>query len=240
MDRENLVSEVVFVGDHHHYEPNSKIIKSFIQTPVLITGPLALHPWLSPILKNRSEKLITINSAIDMKFTEIYQTKNQETLAHFWLYPDIACDILMQYQNKFRKKKISFREMAESKCLEHFSKSLQTIKNAAKNITAPLVLTHDALLPLLSHLGLKVLSLKGSGHHEEISPEAVKALHLQTKNTSVIWIQETGFETPMAIKRLIKNNDRVIQVDANGNMGENVSEVLQKIGNKIVNFAQKE
>lgn len=231
--KENLSSVVVFVGDHHHYEPNATVVKTFIQAPILVTGPKALHPWLSPIVKKRAKNQITAHAEIQSKFFTKFQTKNREALAHFWIYPEIACDMLMEYQKTFRKNNISFTEISEKDCLEKFNTATLAVTKSAEKIQLPIVITHDALLPLFKNLGLKVLTLKGSGHHEEVSPSAVKSLYAETQNTPVIWIQEEGFEVPMAIKRLIKKNDHVIKIDPNGKMGENVFDTLAHIGNKL-------
>lgn len=230
---DKLQSSVVFVGDHHHYEPNSNVIKNFIEAPILVTGPKALHPWLTPILKKRSEKLINIDASIDINFTETYQSKSPEVLAHFWLYPDIACDFLDQYQTKFKKHKIQFEKHTTADCLKKYSSSWDELIKLSKKISTPIVLTHDALIPLLKKLNLKVFALKGSNHHEDISPNAVKSLHGETKNTEVIWIQEEGFEVPPAIKRLIKKNDKVITIDTNGKKGDDVSLVLSVLKTKL-------
>lgn len=226
---ENLQSEVIFIGDHHHYEPNSNVIKTFIQAPLLVTGPKALHPWLTAIAKKRDQSLKTIDARIDIKFSEIYQSKNTEVLAHFWLYPEIACDFLAQYQQKLKKNQIKINSVTENECLNKFKSNWNSLVLSAKKIKMPIVLTHDALIPLFKTLNLNVLALKGSNHHEEISPDAVKTLYKETKNTRLIWIQEDGFEIPVAIKRLIKNNDIIIKLDTNGKSGDDVADVIKKI-----------
>lgn len=231
--KENVSSVVVFVGDHHHYEPDAKVVKTFIQAPLLITGPKALHPWLNKIIKKRSSTNVTIDAKITPTFFQKYQTNNQETLAHFWLYPDIACDILMQYKNELKKINYPTKEISQYECLERFKNISLKMKAITANIKRPIVITHDALLPLFKSLNANVISLKGSSHHEEIAPKVVKTLSQELKNNSVIWIQESGFEVPHVIKKLIKKDDLVVQVDPNGKMGENIEETLNQIALKL-------
>lgn len=229
-----LQSVVVTIGDHHHYEPPANVVKTFLKTPFLLAGPNALHPWLKPILLKRSKEQTTVSAVIHNQFFSDYQTKNAEALSHFWLYSDISCSFYEQYEKTLIQKNILPQQKnGKELCQKRYQNLNDELKLTLQNIKYPIILTHDALAPLLIKMGARVHSLKGSGHHEEIRPQVIKKLQDEIKAQPAVWIKESGFDIPIAVKKLIKKNDLIVNVDPNGKLGDNVEDALKELITKL-------
>jgi ABC-type Zn uptake system ZnuABC Zn-binding protein ZnuA len=207
-------SIVVINGDPHEFEPNSGKIKELITSKVLITGPLELHPWLKRViyLRQKNSALITFTLKINEKYLAMYGKNESEALSHFWLYPEIFCDMKNQLANMpwITNQKIK----TNTDC--SYKEVLTNLTLKLNNLNAPLVLTHNALLPLLKKLApstLEIISLKGSGHHDEVAPSAIKQLYDVLKKPKIFFIAEKSINIPLNIKNKIRPSDIVINID---------------------------
>lgn len=198
-------------GDPHEFEPSADEIKSFLSAPILIVGPIELNPWIKKIHYQRSKNpaLKTYSFTLNPDISKFYQSDNKEALSHFWLYPRFFCD----FKNQLFSFDLFSQIKNKTKCeLTNIEKLLES---KLKNINQPIVLTHDALYPLLrkyTKAEIAIINLKGSNHHEEISPLAIKKIY-QIKQQPIIWILEKNISVPDAIKTIIKNNDQKIYID---------------------------
>lgn len=203
-------------GDPHEFEPSSEEIKSFLSAPILITGPDELNPWIKKINYQRSKNqaLKTYRLKLSPQIITFYQSNNKEALSHFWLYPRTSCD----FKNQILAFDIFSQIKSKSKC------DVITIENELesklKKINNPIVLTHDALYPLLRKYireDVLIINLKGSNHHEEISPQAIKNIY-KIKEKRITWILEKNIAIPDAINKIIKNEDKKIFIDTANNV----------------------
>ncbi len=225
------------VGDHHHFEPSSDAIKKLITTSKLYHGPISLHPWLKTVLRQRklNSNVTNIGFEIDKSFFQIYPRANDEVLAHFWLYPEMNCLAEIKIQNQILKEK---NEHLFSSCMDEYKNSLDKMQKEIKKLNLPIVLTHDAFLPLLDKLEAKTITLKGSHHHEEIDIKSVKSLYQETKNKKVIWIFEKGFTVPPNILNLVKKTDFQIEINTDGELNQGRTGVLDSLTLKLSKLNQ--
>tara|TARA_R110000868_G_scaffold163614_7_gene395878 strand:+ start:1863 stop:2660 length:798 start_codon:yes stop_codon:yes gene_type:complete len=190
---------IKIVKDPHHIEPNAKEIKAMYKAQVFITAPMPLNPWAKSVLKMRREqnaKVIELMSPI---------TKDKEALAHFWLYPEIACQLWTQVHEQLKLQE------NEPACPYNFD-----FKQTGKT-EFPIIISHDAVVPMLKSLGYDIHAIKGSGHHEEPKPQQVKAIaDTVNKYKKVVWIEENNIHFPHSIEKMQRSNDTVLEIDTNG------------------------
>lgn len=217
---------VTIAGDPHEFEPSSDEIKALISAPILLSGPNELNPWMKKILYQRSKnsKLLTFSLSIPQKIATKYNN-NREALSHFWLYPDLYCDLGVQLSNwEFTKKNSNSKKFM----CDH-SALMSSLKSKIASTEATIILTHDALQPILNELAhskIKIISLRGSGHHEEVSSASIKEMYLALKDKKRIWIIEKNINIPENITNKIGKNDKKILVDTsklNTNSNEDFS-----------------
>lgn len=226
----NIQTAVVIAGDHHHFDPKPSDIKKLITANELYHGPLALHPWMKTIMKQRSLNNAVKNYGLTIspELKKQFPGASEEALSHFWLYGKIACQMLQQLENQMSIKSVF-------KCTEEYQKLETQLKVYFEKNKTTIVLTHDALEPLFKSLGADIISLKGSGHHEEISPSAIKKLYNQTKDKKLTWILETGFDIPSSVRNKIQNKDRVLKVDTMGSPQQKITFVLENLLQQLQN-----
>ena len=215
-------SVVTIVGDPHEFVPRSDSIKKLMDAKILISGPNALNPWMNKINEHRIEKneKKTLLLTTLPKFTSIYPQASSEALAHFWLYPNIYCSHLTQLFQELEKNKLSHllkvSRLSPEKCLESAKKIEVSFYEAVSKLRYPIVLTHDALYAYILKANpdpLKILAIKGSGHHEEASPLSIKKLYQLLKNKKIIWLEEKGIHVPANILNKKRKEDFVITLD---------------------------
>ena len=202
-----LENIIVQSGDPHTFEPSIQDIKKLMQAPLLLVGPIELNPWMKNIssLRSKEKNLKTTNLLLPNFSSTEYPTEDKESLGHFWLYPKIYCHM---------KKALAIEFQQQTTCN---SNDIETLLSAdLKNISLPIVLTHDALLPLLKKLAPnknQIIAVKGSTHHEEVSAAAVKKVYDALKEPKIIWIIENNIATAENIKNKIRSTDIVVKID---------------------------
>jgi len=221
-------------GDPHEYEPSTAEIKSLLSAPFLITGPTELNPWIKKINFQRSKNpsLRTISLPFEKKQLDAYPKASAETLSHFWLYPKIYCAFKEQLTKELQKsgQKVSFTSCNPSAIENELSAQLKKTK-------APLILTHDALLPLLTSLDPShvIVAIKGSGHHEEVGTDAIKKMYNALEAPVAIWIVESGIHVPGNIMNKVRSNDIVIKLDTANSSSTAPFSVLTELILKLKN-----
>lgn len=227
---ENLVN---ISGDPHEYEPSALEIKNLINAPLLLTGPNELNPWIKKIKSQRSKesKLKTISLLFNQDNLKAYPNTSAEVLSHFWLYPKVYCSFKIQLEKDLMQ--IGFDIKTKGTCDP--KKTEEELKNVLLKINTPIILTHDALLPLLQSLSpsTSITAIKGSGHHEETSAKAVKKMYDALRAPVVIWIIETGINVPANIKSKIRKNDIVITIDTANSKSEATFSILTELTEKL-------
>lgn len=97
-----------------------------------------------------------------------------------------------------------------------------------------IVLTHDALSPILVKHGLDVITLRGSHHGERLSSATLKKLHNElAKKTKVIWLLEEPLENSDQILALIRKTDHKVSINTLGFSLENPFETYLRILKKL-------
>jgi len=166
-------------GDPHEFEPSSAEIKSLINAPILLTGPNELNPWIKKINFQRSKLPAskTISLAFEPNDYKFYPQAKIEALSHFWIYPKLYCSFKSKLESELRKLNYKIKN--------NFTCDFQTVEKelqiALAKINIPIILTHDALLPLMQYLNKNnsrtIIAIKGSGHHEEASLLSIKKMY---------------------------------------------------------------
>lgn len=207
-------------GDPHDFEPKASEIKELINSSLLISGPTELNPWIKKITeqrkKNKTLKSISLSIASD-SFTT-YKSKNKEALSHFWLYPEIQCDMEAQLEEKLVEYQlIKERVSLRNECSDEAQVVEAELSDAIKKMKYPMVFTHDALLPLFNIYKLKnqnFLAIKGSGHHHETTAASVKKLYDALKAPLVIWLIEENINVPKNILDKKRANDLELKIES--------------------------
>ena len=222
---ENLVelrSEIVIVGDPHDFVPKSDSIKKLMDAKILLSGPNELNPWMKKIneQRNKTSEKKTLHLLVETKFKTIYPQASGEALAHFWLYPSIYCSQLNQLYKEIEKNHLSSmlknNSLSIEKCAEQAAQLDKEFAEALLKLKYPIILTHDALYAYILKVNpdpFKVLAIKGSGHHEEASPQTIKKLYQMLKNKKVVWLEEKGIHVPENVMNKKRKEDVVIFLD---------------------------
>jgi len=221
-------------GDPHEYEPSTAEIKSLLSTPFLVTGPSELNPWIKKInfQRSKSPSLKTISLLFEKKELEAYPRASAETLSHFWLYPKIYCAFKERLTLELQK---AGQKVTSKNC--NASAVENELASQIKKTKAPLILTHDALLPLLTTLDPShvIVAIKGSGHHEEVGTDAIKKMYKALEAPQAIWIVETGIHVPSNILNKVRKNDIVIKLDTANSSSTAPFSVLNELILKLKN-----
>lgn len=232
-------SLVQIKGDPHEFEPTTAEVKNLIKADILISGPLELNPWIKKINYQRSKilKLKTINVPLDNQDYALYPNAGHESLSHFWLYPKIFCSIKNNMEEKFISMKYLIVIPKNKSCATEAQNIVSALQTTISSLDLPIVLTHDALLPLLESLtpkeSLGVVAIKGSGHHQEASPASVKKLYDALRAPKAIWIIEDKIHVPQNILLKKRTTDLLVNLDTANSEGLNYFQILQTLNEKL-------
>ena len=155
---ERVVPVFEHAGGHsHHSSLSISDIKKALNVPFIVLSPEGATPWPHNITPGPSFQL-----TIDERFVKKYKASPEE-LSHYWIYPDIYCDVL---------NTLSLR----------FTDSLYTDcprANPPRRIPTTLLLSDHTLEPLLNFYNISGKSLvRGSGHEAlSFSPHLFKELY---------------------------------------------------------------
>ncbi|MDO9183299.1 MAG: zinc ABC transporter substrate-binding protein [Bacteriovorax sp.] len=238
LSTESLIS---VTGDPHEYEPSVNEIKKLMNAPILITGPNELNPWIKKINFQRRKiaSLKTASLLFDQQDYLSYAGASGEALSHFWLYPKVYCSL----KNKLivELKNLGINNIKNQACI--YKKVEDDLRLVLAGIKKPIILTHDALLPLLLNLSpdqtLSIVAIKGSGHHEETSPISIKKMYNALSAPQVIWIQETGINIPQNIINKIRPNDQVIKIDTANSVDQGLFSIIVELTKKLASISEK-
>ncbi|MFA6235751.1 MAG: zinc ABC transporter substrate-binding protein [Bacteriovorax sp.] len=232
LETETLVN---ISGDPHEFEPSSSEIKNLIKAPVLLTGPYELNPWIKKIIFQRSKTpgLVTISLLLAPKDLNSYPNASAEALSHFWLYPRIYCSLKSGLEAELKKSgySVATNKACDSETVE------KTLQSSLTKVSIPIILTHDAILPLLLSLAkghtAPIAAIKGSGHHEEVSPAAVKKMYDALGFPRTIWVLESGINIPTNILNKIRPSDKIIRLNTASTKTGNPFSVLSELSEKL-------
>lgn len=234
-----FTSLVKIVGDPHEYEPSTSEVKNLISAKFLITGPGELNPWIKKINYQRSKTkdTKTFTLPLDSKDYSLYPSGGHEALSHFWLYPKIFCALKTKLEDQLIREKMLIVLPSKKTCLGEEQKIIVDLKATIAKVKLPIVLTHDALLPLLESLNednqAVVVAIKGSGHHQETSPKSVKKLYDALKAPKVIWIEETGINVPKNILAKKRKEDMTLNIDTANSSTLKYFQILESLNEKL-------
>lgn len=231
-------SLVKIVGDPHEYEPSSSEVKNLIVADLLISGPVELNPWIKKVnyQRSKSNNLRTINVPLEGSEYAFYPSASHESLSHFWLYPRIYCSLKTKLEEQLVAQKLLVINPSKNSCLREAQKIEVDLARTLEEVKMPVVLTHDALLPLLTSLiknEAKVVAIKGSGHHQETNPTAIKNLYDALKMPKVIWVEEVGINVPPNILAKKRSGDITIKIDTANSQGLSYFPVLKEFNDKL-------
>jgi ABC-type Zn uptake system ZnuABC Zn-binding protein ZnuA len=237
----NFQTLVNISGDPHEYEPSSTEIKKLITADFLLVGPHELNPWIARInfQRKKLKTLTTLSLLLDKKDFDLYPGSSHEALSHFWLYPKLFCIMKERLFTNLQEIKIipvNAKNKTEQ-CQNEKSNIEKELRHSLSLLKLPLVLTHDALLPLFESLktdpAYLIVAIKGSGHHHEATPHSVKKLYDALKAPKVIWIEENGIRVPQNILSKKRSTDIVVTLDTANSQGLDYFQVLTNLNNKL-------
>lgn len=238
MKNYKFVNLVAISGDPHEYEPSSAEVKNLIKADILIAGPIELNPWIKKVNYQRSKiALKTFNIPMEKNEYALYPSASHEALSHFWLYPRIYCALKAKLEEQFIAANLLIITPSKKSCSTEAVKIENELQDTLEDLKLPVVLTHDALLPLMESLSknsANVVAIKGSGHHSEASSKSVKKLYDALKKPQVIWVEEKGINIPQNIMSKKRANDLTINIDtANSAESQAYFPILNELNNKL-------
>ncbi len=218
MKDSQFVNLVAISGDPHEYEPSTTEVKNLIKADILVAGPVELNPWIKKVNYQRSKTvaLKTLNIPLDKNDYAAYPGASHEALSHFWLYPRIYCTLKTKLEAQFVAANLLVMSPTKKSCANEALKIETELQTTLHSMKLPVVLTHDALLPLLETVSKNkatVVAIKGSGHHSEATPKSVKKLYDALKAPQVVWVEEKGINVPQNILSKKRKNDLTINID---------------------------
>lgn len=237
-------------GDPHHFEPSPKDLKSLLEAPLLVSAPLQLQPWLRGVLRQRTrnQELNTLTLSTT-NFKNYYPRASRESLAHFWLFPEAICSMAEQINVFLREEyKNDSEEPLEYKidCQKIQKQLAQSFKNFQEQTGYTLILTHDALTPLLKKYEVKHLALRSSGHGDRINSRHLRELENlinQSKYTPLIWVEEDQLLKNSQLQAKKRDFDLTLNLTTDGPINyeqkdSNVDGLLLPL-NQIITFLSK-
>jgi len=237
-----MESIVTISGDPHEFEPSITEIKKLMSAEFLIEGPFELNPWIKKVNNQRSQNSALTTKTLNLKeqqtklYSAISNGVTKEALAHFWLYPKIYCDFKSEITRMLiEANMIVLKNKNEDQCPNKAIEMEKQLRSTISQMNMPIILTHDALWPLLNSLNEKsmIVSIKGSGHHAEASAESVKKLYNALKSPKVIWIEEKGINVPPTILIKKRPTDIVIKLDTAKSDGKEYFSVIKKLNDEL-------
>jgi ABC-type Zn uptake system ZnuABC Zn-binding protein ZnuA len=236
-------SIVSISGDPHEFEPSITELKKLMGAAYLIEGPNELNPWIKKVNYQRSKNsnLVTKTLSLLEQQVSLYSSTSnghtKEALAHFWLYPKIYCNFKSDLTRILVETNIIvLKNKNDDQCFQKAVETEKQLRLILSQMNMPIVLTHDALWPLLNSLNEKknsIVAIKGSGHHEEASTDSVKKLYDALKAPRVIWIEEKGINIPPSVLNKKRPTDIVLKLDTATSFGKDYFSVIKKLNDEL-------
>ncbi len=226
-------------GDIHEATPTASEMKNLASSEYLIIGPSELHPWSKKLLDLRKNKMgSTLILKIQKEKLENYPNYKDApmtSLAHFWLYPEIAMELQKNLAQEFANR-FGLQASEEPSGLLFFRETQHNLNSKLSKLKGALVIvTHNALVPLLKENGALVFSLKAN-EQGEVPPLILKKLEENLKKAAeekTIWILEKNISVSSQIQKLIKPTHKKIEVMIEGSMNEKLESPLTHLFEKI-------
>ena len=214
------------VKDSHHYQLTSHDIKELLAVDYLVIPPQELQPWIQSIVVKRNElnkKTFFLQLPKDLS---PYQNVSKETLAHFWYYPEILCQLYIQLQNQLSIWK--FESVSQNACPWQNTTSELKEKIDPRFFQNQIVITHNSLSAYLISLGFNVTTLMSGDEHHHLTSEKLKLLQTIVKTQNpIIWILENNIPVSIQIEqRYFRKGDIKIWMDTNGQLQEDPTQSL--------------
>ncbi len=190
----------------HHSSPSVSVYKTLKKSNGILFAPLAIEPWFK---------------GYEGKSARSYRLDFDSLNAHFWLHPKNLCEAEKQLRSHFIKFSVELKDPSEGFCKTGVKKA-----DSKKFV----VLTHESLQPLLTDMGHDFFIINTHDEHHDLSPKILKELAQKIKEkTTISWIIESQFHHPEAIKKMIKKNHRVLELNTIGLQNDSPDLVLKRI-----------
>ncbi|EQC46434.1 periplasmic solute-binding domain protein [Bacteriovorax sp. BSW11_IV] len=204
--------------DPHHYEISAKELKTLVKAKHLITPNRALVPWIERALVSRKTE-----DSLELGLPKM-NGQSDGPLAHFWLYKKGLCEAIDSIRNKLQSWQIP---------IENKNCSDLKIEELSKAQKRLLVVTHDALYPLASELGLEIVAARTSHHSHEVSAQTLKEIALKTKSRKSLWIVENQIKIPPTVLSYVKSDDKKVNLNTTGELYETPGQTLKSLLKEI-------
>lgn len=190
-------------GDPHHFSPAPHHIKNMVKVDLLIAAPVQLQPWIEQVSAKRPDQTTfvwNLQNDIKPQIVQKYGPHYHE-LSHFWLYPEMQCQLEEKLKGFFKQNKVVLRPHTCDE--DNYRSRLEELAKKMKNYMV--IPTHSAISPLLNAHGIKTLALRGAHHHSQIQASQLKKLETLRQTYKTIWLTEGqlahGKETFRKFKR---------------------------------------
>ncbi len=215
-------------SDPHEVALSPELLKIYYEAKNLILPAAELSPWLPTVIQNRTSE----NTFIAEVSTQQIVGKYPGAHAHFWLYENEMCALAQNLKMKLSSWGHKVRDSAAECSSARFQISAKKIKTALRG--QYVILTHNALAPLLESLGIEFIILKTVAHAHEISPGVFKEVHsILDNHDSVLWLVESEVGLPPQLAKLIRETDHKIVVKVSGHFGQSTFAPLKELSDKL-------
>ena len=213
-------------GDPHHFAPTGQQVRALLTSANLFLPPLELAPWAKNLDSKRSPlttKMLKFSAGQAGPWAEDF-AKFGHDLAHYWDYPPLHC--------------AAWTELGGRGSMCPFARQMQDIEWFHKNPPTKkylVVITHEAIGPLLRYMGLPFISLRSSAHGAGVSAQALEqlaqAVNDNKKNgtvpTRLLGIVENEIQLPApAREQLLATGADILKWNHLGKKGDDPSKAL--------------
>ncbi len=199
---------IKILGDAHHFDPSPQQIKAMLKAEKLIMAPLSQQPW-SQLIELKRKREATLRLASPTIPTAYRHQLNRAAWDHFWLNPFTYCEVFQTLAKSLNR----WYPHIKTKNCPFSSSTLKTLLEKPK-VSQLFILTHDSLAPLMLALKKNYLTLKGSHHGEELSPQTLKKLSRELKKyKKIIWLKENHLPFPPSLHHYTqRKNTKIIEL----------------------------
>lgn len=227
-------------GDPHHYEPNVKAIKQFLNSKFFIINQsgdgwkLSLEEKLNSL--HQSSHILVLS--LKKNAPDLLKNENPHALSHFWLIPEVGCKYFQEIKTFLQNHKLPTKAID---CPYQLNNQILTLKS--NHPWHKIIITHDASEYFFKKFeDQNIIILRSSHHGDRVKAEELKNVYQATQEDQkkpILWLFESQLEIPTRLERRVRSFDHIININTLGDNIKNTQEVLQDLQKQVLEHAKQ-